>query len=129
MKSLWRLTVKEEMPSAHALRNYNGKCENLHGHNFTIELVVDGYTLDESVEYLIDFTILKQILKDITATLDHKVINDIEYFTHKNPTSENIAQYIYREAKKRLMKYETVNVHSVTVAERSIQNVCYMELE
>ncbi|MDE7469383.1 MAG: 6-carboxytetrahydropterin synthase QueD [Desulfovibrionaceae bacterium] len=129
MKKLWRLTVKEEVPAAHALRNYNGKCENLHGHNFTVELVVEGSILDETVEYLIDFTILKQVLKDITATLDHKVINDIPYFIQKNPTSENIAQYIYREAKQRLAIYETVRVYSVTIAERSIQNACYMELE
>lgn len=129
MKKLWRLTVKEEVPSAHALRNYNGKCENLHGHNFVVELVVEGSVLDEDVEYLLDFTILKKILKDITSTLDHKVINEIPYFTKKNPTSENIAHYIYQQAQEMLASYSTVRVYSVTVAERSIQNACYMEIE
>ena len=129
MKKKWRLTVKEEIPAAHALRNYNGKCEALHGHNFTIELTVEGSSLDTTVEYLIDFTLLKQILKDITATLDHTIINEINYFSVKNPTSENIAQYIYLQAKEKLLSYPTVKVYSVTIAERSIQSACYMEIE
>lgn len=129
MKKVWRLTVKDEIPAAHALRHYNGKCENLHGHNFSVELVVESTLLEENVEFVLDFTLLKRMLKEITLTLDHAVINEIPYFIKKNPTSENIAEYVYTKAKEYLLEYPHVRVYSVTIAERSIQSACYMEVE
>ncbi|MGL4722280.1 MAG: 6-pyruvoyl trahydropterin synthase family protein [Desulfovibrionaceae bacterium] len=124
----WRLTVRDKMASAHALRCYNGKCENLHGHNFGIEMVVEGHILEENVEILIDFTILKNMLKETLSKLDHRVINEIEPFVEAvNPSSENIAQYLWGELEKRLDSYPNVQLYAVTVAETEKQCVTFMQ--
>lgn len=127
MASVWRIGVRDEFAAAHALRNYKGKCEHLHGHNFSVEVVLESTTLDPSIEYVLDFTIVKKKLKDIIKTLDHKVLNDEPQFSVRNPTSENIARYIYRAMKEALREYTTVSVHQVIVGERSTQYALYME--
>ena len=80
--------------SAHQLRNYNGKCEHLHGHNWKIEVYVKGDKLDDN-GLLIDFTEIKRVTREILEDIDHKFLNELEYFTEINPSSENIAKYIY----------------------------------
>lgn len=85
--------------SAHNLRNYHGNCENLHGHNWKVEAFLESKKLDKD-GMLVDFKILKGELKKILSNLDHKYINEIDYFKEVNPTSENIACYIYNELKK-----------------------------
>jgi 6-pyruvoyltetrahydropterin/6-carboxytetrahydropterin synthase len=85
--------------SAHNLRNYNGNCENLHGHNWKVEAILQGERLD-NIGMLVDFKILKKHLKQILDELDHKYLNDTEYFSKVNPTSENMAQYIYNRLKE-----------------------------
>lgn len=85
--------------SAHNLRNYHGNCENLHGHNWKVEAFLESKELDED-GILVDFKVLKRELKNILSNLDHKYINEIDYFNEVNPTSENIACYIYNELKK-----------------------------
>ena len=114
---MYKLTVEDTFSSAHQLRGYKGKCENLHGHNWKTVLSIQGEELDET-GLLIDFHILKKILKEILSQLDHKNVNDVYPFTEINPSSENISKFI---AKAVSIKLEEINkdilVESVTVWE------------
>jgi len=126
--SLWRLTVRSEFAAAHALRHYKGKCENIHGHNFSVEAVVEGDTLTTDTELLADFSDLKKDLASVLDTLDHKDLNVTPPFDAINPSSENLARYIYR-AMDPLVRPRGVRMHAVTVSERGPQSATYMELE
>ncbi len=125
-KKIWQLKIRSEFCAGHALRNYEGKCEKLHGHNFEVEVKVQGSKLDNNIEYLIDFKILKAKLKDILNELDHCILNETKPFDSINPTSENLAQYIYHQMEQALQDYD-VHMHSVTVAEKSAQSATYFE--
>jgi len=96
---MYRVKTYMYFSSAHNLRNYNGNCENLHGHNWKVEAILQGDKLD-SVGMLVDFKILKKTLKNILDELDHKYLNDVDYFKDVNPTSENMAQYVYNRLKE-----------------------------
>ncbi|MEW5758264.1 MAG: 6-carboxytetrahydropterin synthase QueD [Candidatus Omnitrophota bacterium] len=110
---MYKLIVKSKFSSAHKLREYHGKCEELHGHNWNIEAVVCAQETN-NIGLVIDFKILKEKLNKVLDMLDHKYLNDIEYFSAKcetspqsggtknNPSSENIAKYIYDNLKKEL---------------------------
>ncbi len=124
----WRLTVRSEFAAAHSLRNYNGKCEALHGHNFAVEATVEGRKLTSDTELLVDFSVVKQALRAVLAQLDHGVLNDLPPFDIRNPSSENLAQYIYMRMKP-LMAEHNVAVYSVTVSEKSAQSATYMETD
>jgi len=96
---MYRVRVVKSFAGAHNLRNYEGKCENLHGHNWKVEAYLKGAELDET-EMLVDFKIFKKRLNEILDTLDHKYLNEqVEFFVKNNPTSENIARYIYENLK------------------------------
>ena len=131
-KACWILTVKDEFSSAHALRHYRGKCEAPHGHNFSVELRVKGNTLTEGTELLADFKDIKKALKAVLERLDHKDLNFCPPFDKINPSSENLARFIYRQAKAELAADPAcagTRVYSVTVSERSPQSATYMEEE
>ena len=127
-KSLWRLAVRAEFAAAHALRHYKGKCENIHGHNFSVEAVVEGETLTPDTELLADFSDLKRDLASVLDTLDHKDLNVTPPFDAMNPSSENLARYIYRSLGP-LVNARGARMHAVTVSERGPQSATYMELE
>jgi 6-pyruvoyltetrahydropterin/6-carboxytetrahydropterin synthase len=91
---MYTIKVKANFSSAHNLRGYKGKCEDLHGHNWHVEVVAGANELD-SIGMVMDFKVLKKHLKDIMFMLDHKYLNDLECFKEVNPTSENIAKYIF----------------------------------
>ena len=93
---MFRVSVEETFSSGHALRGYKGKCENVHGHNYRVQVTLEGPQLD-NIGLLVDFTELKQILRAIIKRLDHQFINDLEPFTTVNPSAENIAKYFYDE--------------------------------
>ena len=93
-RSFWQLTVRESFSSAHALRNYQGKCENMHGHNYLAELVVEGDTLTEDTELVADFTVLKKILREELEKLDHCFFFFFPSFDKISPSSENIVLYL-----------------------------------
>lgn len=95
VKDEWLLEVREQFSAAHALRNYNGKCERLHGHNFLVEVCVAGSDLDPETGMLLDFKILKTGLKTVLSELDHSFLNENTPFDRENPSSENIARHIY----------------------------------
>lgn len=125
--SIWRLTVRSEFCAAHALRHYEGKCEHIHGHNFAVEVVVQGAVLDPKVEFLLDFKILKTELKAVANLLDHKDLNTTPPFDVLNPTSENLARFIWQSLAPRLAPH-AVTLHAVTVSEKSAQSATYMEI-
>jgi 6-pyruvoyltetrahydropterin/6-carboxytetrahydropterin synthase len=91
---LYELTVKSEFEAAHFIKNYSGKCARLHGHNWIVEAIAQGSELNE-LGILIDFRILKSELNKILDELDHQYLNELEIFSKKNPTAENIAKEIF----------------------------------
>lgn len=125
-KGTWRLKVKKDFSAAHQLRNYGGKCENMHGHNFGVEVEIEGDRLDSKVEILMDFKELKKELSEVLETLDHQHLNSIEYFEHRNPSSENIARYIYKEMQKRI-ETEHVKLVYASVSEKDSSVASYSE--
>ena len=93
---MYKITVEEHFDAAHFLRGYQGKCEALHGHRFTVVVSLSASGLDE-LGMAYDFTELKKHLRKILARLDHICLNDLEPFDRINPSSENIATVIYNE--------------------------------
>jgi len=89
-----KVKVIADFSAAHFLRGYKGKCESLHGHNWKVEVVVSGSKLD-SLGMVIDFSDLKKLTKAVLEELDHHNINDLEYFKEHNPSSEELAKYIF----------------------------------
>lgn len=127
VKKIWRLSVRDDFSAAHALRNYNGKCERQHGHNFGVELCVEGDALDQSTGLLLDFGILKGELRDVLASLDHQMLNQIPPFDQINPSSENLARHIWQSMEGRLP--DNVRLASVSVSEKGSQSATYMEYQ
>jgi len=101
--------------AAHRLRHYDGKCENLHGHNWKVHVFLKAERLDES-GMVIDFGVLKVKLDKILARLDHKELNQLKPFQKVNPTAENIARWIFQEMSKKI-KDERIQVSKVMVWE------------
>lgn len=91
---MYKVAVKLDFSAAHSLRGYKGKCEDLHGHNWKVEVVFAQSELDAG-GMAIDFHKIKAWLKKALDELDHKYLNEIAYFKKVNPTSENLAKYIY----------------------------------
>ncbi|MDR1195151.1 MAG: 6-carboxytetrahydropterin synthase QueD [Endomicrobium sp.] len=110
----YKLSVTKGFASAHCLREYKGKCENMHGHNWKVRAAFCGSELDKT-GMLIDFTDIKAHLDKIMYYLDHKFLNEIPPFDKINPTAENIAAYIFNELKK--SETETAKVYEVEVWE------------
>lgn len=128
MAEKWRLTIDEGFCASHQLRNYNGKCEHLHGHNFGVSVEVEGETLDPDVELLVDFGVLKGVTREAVAGLDHAHLNDLPAFAERNPSSENIARHLYREIKARLTPLAPqARLRSVTVSEKGTSRATYFE--
>lgn len=98
---MYTLTRTIEFDSAHQLRDYVGKCANLHGHTYKLAVSIQGQTLDKA-GMVYDFVDLKALMKGISEELDHKFLNEIAVFTEINPTAENIAAYIYHKLKPHL---------------------------
>lgn len=124
--AFWRLTVRSDFSAAHALRHYKGKCEALHGHNFSVEAVVQGSVLTPDTELLADFSDLKRDLKEVLAGLDHRDLNATPPFDRINPSSENLSRYIYKGLAP-LVARRGVRLHSVTVGENTAQSATYQE--
>lgn len=122
---MYEVSVEVGFESAHNLRAYKGKCENLHGHNWLVEVFIAGEVLDDT-GMLIDFTIVKQELNKILKRLDHKYLNDIEPFDKINPTSENIAKYVFEEMSKWVSKkYNPNYISKVSVYETEKSKATY----
>lgn len=123
----WQLKVSDSFAAAHALRCYEGKCERIHGHNFEVEICVEGRELEKNAEILLDFKILKNILKKALDGLDHRLLNETPPFEALNPTSENLARHIFQLCSKELAQYSSVSLKSATVCEKPGQCATYFE--
>jgi 6-pyruvoyltetrahydropterin/6-carboxytetrahydropterin synthase len=93
---MFQVSVEDTFSSGHALRGYKGKCENPHGHNYRVQVTLEGPQLD-AIGLLVDFTHLKEVMRTVIKRLDHQFINDLEPFTTVNPSAENMAKYFYDE--------------------------------
>ena len=98
---MYEIRIKAEFAAAHNLREVGGKCESLHGHNFTVDVAVESERLDEG-GMVMDFRLLKAKTQAILETLDHRYLNELPIFNGKNPSSENIAAYIFAEISRQV---------------------------
>jgi len=119
---MYRLKISDSFSASHQLKGYKGKCESLHGHNFKVELVVEGKKLDK-LGLLLDFKTLKKILAGALEKLDHKHLNQLPAFSKNNPSAENIAEYIFRELARKLPR--AVKLCEVCVWESDQAGACY----
>lgn len=106
---MFELKVESSFSAAHHLLNYEGECENQHGHNWKVEVYVQGNELNKS-NLLIDFKILKKELNSVLDILDHRDINELDQFKNISPSSETIAKFIYGELKRVLPQVSKVSV-------------------
>ncbi|MBI3209711.1 MAG: 6-carboxytetrahydropterin synthase QueD [Candidatus Solibacter usitatus] len=96
---MFEVSVEETFAAGHALRNYKGKCENVHGHNYRVRITLEGDGLDQT-GMLVDFVEMKKVLRAAIAYLDHRFINDLPPFDELNPSAENIAWYFCDQMQK-----------------------------
>ena len=123
--TMYELKIITEFGAAHQLRNFGGKCEDLHGHNWKVEVFVKGEQLDQT-GLLMDFALIKKAAKEIIDRLDHKFLNELDYFSGINPSSENIAYFIYKSLEKELND-DRVRVSRVTAWESDSSCASYTE--
>jgi 6-pyruvoyltetrahydropterin/6-carboxytetrahydropterin synthase len=125
---MFEVTVEDTFAAGHYLRNYKGKCENPHGHNYRVRVTLAGAELDKA-GLLLDFKDLRAVMKPVIDRLDHQMMNDIEPFTTLNPSAENLAKYFYDETNVRL-KAQTdgrVFVKTVKIFETDETTATYFE--
>lgn len=113
---MFEVTIEQTFAAGHALRNYRGKCENVHGHNYRCQVTMAGDQLDH-VGLLIDFVELKRSVQSVIERLDHQWLNDYAPFDVINPSAENMAKYIYDEVLKVLSPAPGVRLDSVRLWE------------
>ncbi|MDP9169054.1 MAG: 6-carboxytetrahydropterin synthase QueD [Acidobacteriota bacterium] len=121
---MFEVSVEHTFAAGHALRNYHGKCENVHGHNYRVQVLVRGEKLDQT-GMLADFVELKKLLRAISEPLDHVFLNDLEPFTELNPSAENMAWYFCTKMQEGLKQQNPVEVVEVKVWETDIQYAAY----
>ena len=112
---MFKLKVTTHFAAAHQLKMVADKCENMHGHNWKIEVTISGNRLNDA-GVLMDFGDLKRHVSGIMDTLDHKFLNELEFFSDGNPSSENIAMYISESLQSRI-RDDGVQVDRVTAWE------------
>jgi len=122
---MYELMVESKFAAAHQLRGYKGKCENLHGHNWRVTVAATAERLNEQ-GLAIDFHDLKKALRDVLDQLEHTFLNDIFPFTQINPSSENLAKWIYDTLAKKLND-DNIELASVTVWESDSASASYFE--
>jgi 6-pyruvoyltetrahydropterin/6-carboxytetrahydropterin synthase len=124
---MFEVTVEDTFAAGHYLRNYRGKCENPHGHNYRVRITLQGRELDRA-GLLLDFKDVKEVLKPTVDRLDHQMMNDLEPFTWLNPSAENLAKYFFDDVSARLKSNNgRVWVKDVTVWETETTTASYYE--
>ncbi|MFP3974846.1 MAG: 6-carboxytetrahydropterin synthase QueD [Dehalococcoidia bacterium] len=121
---MYRISVRQHFDAAHYLRNYGGKCEELHGHRFQVVVTVAAQELND-IGMAFDFTELKRHLQQIVDRFDHVCLNNIAPFDEINPSSENIARTVYNELRPRLDSGQA-SISSVEVWESPDSWVTYV---
>jgi 6-pyruvoyltetrahydropterin/6-carboxytetrahydropterin synthase len=123
---MFEVTIEETFAAGHALRNYRGKCENVHGHNYRCQVTLEGDQLD-SIGLLVDFVEMKRVVHAVLDRMDHQWLNDFSPFDVLNPSAENMAKYIYDEIKAGLGVREGVRVGAVKLWETDTASATYRE--
>jgi 6-pyruvoyltetrahydropterin/6-carboxytetrahydropterin synthase len=125
---MYEVTVEAGFSSGHYLRNYHGRCENPHGHNYKVRVTLAGAELDRT-GLLLDFKMLKQVMRPVIDRIDHQMLNDLEPFTTLNPSAENIARYFYQQTNEQLagMTDGRVRVKHCTIWETDTTSATYYE--
>ncbi len=122
---MYELKIISQFAAAHQLREFQGGCERLHGHNWRVEVFVQGEELGKD-GLLVDFKEMKTETNRILDELDHRFLNDMEPFTALNPSSENIARHIFKTLTDRLGD-KRVRVSKVTAWESDSACASYFE--
>lgn len=120
---MYEIKTQAFFSAAHHLLNYDGECENQHGHNWMVEAFVQGESLNKS-NILIDYKVLKKELNTVLDTLDHKDLNELSEFKGESPSSEMISAYIYSKLKEKI-----VQLSKITVWETQTSCCSYFEAE
>ena len=121
---MFEVSVEQTFAAGHALRNYKGKCENVHGHNFKVQVVIEGERLDQT-GLLVDFIDVRDLMQAVIAKLDHQFLNEVPPFTELNPSAENMAEYFYAEMTEALKAPVPIRIREVKVWETDIQSATY----
>ena len=122
---MFEVSVEQTFAAGHALRNYKGKCENVHGHNFRVQVTIEGERLDDT-GMLVDFLDVKNLMQAVIGRLDHQFLNEVAPFDVKNPSAENIAEYVHDEMTEGLAGTPVpVRIREVKVWETDIQSATY----
>lgn len=120
---MFEVSVDYSFSAGHALRNYKGKCENIHGHNYRVRVTVEGEEISDA-GLLMDFADLKAGIRSLAGRLDHQFLNDMEPFDKLNPSAENLAKYL-SEGLSRQLEGHRVRLRSVTVWETDTSSATY----
>ena len=125
---MYEVTVQDTFSSGHYLRDYYGKCENPHGHNYRVLVTLIGEQLEPN-GLLLDFKLLKRLLQPTIKYLDHNMINDLEPFTSVNPSAENLAKYFFDRTAAQLLEMTggRVRVKDCTIWETDTSYARYYE--
>jgi 6-pyruvoyltetrahydropterin/6-carboxytetrahydropterin synthase len=122
---MFEVAVEQNFASAHALRNYKGRCENVHGHNWKVRVVIEGEKLD-ATGMLVDFLDVKSFMGEILDRIDHQFLNEIPPFDSINPSAENIAEYFYQQLTGKFAETPVpVRIREVKIWETEIQSATY----
>jgi 6-pyruvoyltetrahydropterin/6-carboxytetrahydropterin synthase len=122
---MFELMIETNFASAHQLRGYKGECEKLHGHNWKVQVYVLADRLND-IDIALDFRDFKKMTEEVVSPLDHSYLNDIFPFTEKNPSSENIAKWIFDSLKKKIND-DYIHLSGVTVWESETASATYFE--
>ncbi len=120
---MFEVSVEQTFAAGHALRNYRGKCENVHGHNYRVLVTLQGPQLDPA-GLLVDFVEVKRIIGGVVDRLDHQFLNDLAPFDAVNPSAENMAKYFYDEISRTLGE-GPVRVGEVKIWETDTSSAAY----
>lgn len=125
MTKRYTMKILLDFAAAHLLRDYDGVCNRLHGHNWKVEVLVATTKLD-SVGMGVDFKVIKDATRELIGKLDHRNLNDIPPFDKINPTAENISEYLYTELSN-VLNADGIKVSAVTLWETDRASVTYTE--
>ncbi|MDZ4165150.1 MAG: 6-carboxytetrahydropterin synthase QueD [Smithellaceae bacterium] len=120
---MYQITINKAFSAAHTLKEIGGKCENLHGHNFTVEVTVSAETLNAE-GLVVDFRLLKGWTDEVLDLLDHCHLNDLPFFQDKNPSAENLARFIYDQLSRKVIS-AGASLEMVTVWESENARASY----
>jgi 6-pyruvoyltetrahydropterin/6-carboxytetrahydropterin synthase len=125
---MYEVTVEAGFSSGHYLRNYHGRCENPHGHNYKVRVTLIGAVLDQT-GLLLDFKLLKQVMRPVIDRIDHQMLNDLEPFNTLNPSAENLAHYFWEQTNGQLaeMTAGRVRVKDCTIWETDTTSATFYE--